>query len=113
MRLARSGLPVALIVGALILSAPSALAVDGSSDGDSGAAGPATTVDAAGTVRLSPHKAFPGSTVTVSTSACGKETYGKGESEVGASSTSCRVTGRASWWARSRCPRTPPRARTR
>ncbi|MEV7279353.1 sortase [Streptomyces sp. NPDC093111] len=82
MRLARSGLPVALIVGALALSAPSALAADGSADWDAAAAGAATTVDAAGTVRINPRKAFPGSTVTVSTTACGKETYGKGESEL-------------------------------
>ncbi|MEU7015215.1 sortase [Streptomyces sp. NPDC046385] len=83
MRLARGGLPVALVVLALALSTPSALAVDGSSDWDAGAAGPATTVDAAGTVRINPRRAFPGSTVTVTTTACGKETYGKGESEVG------------------------------
>ncbi|GAA2774863.1 hypothetical protein [Streptomyces showdoensis] len=72
MRLARHGLQIALVAGALALSAPAALAVAGEP-----AAGEST-----GSVRINPGKAYPGSTVTVSTSACGKETYGKGESEV-------------------------------
>ncbi|MFE5487344.1 sortase [Streptomyces sp. NPDC056527] len=83
MRLARSGLPVALIVVALTLPAQTALAVEGDSGSGNPAAGAAAPGEAAGTVRINPQKAFPGSTVTVSTSACGKETYGKGESEVG------------------------------
>ncbi|MFD7324168.1 sortase [Streptomyces sp. NPDC059875] len=66
MRLARTGLQVALIVGALTLAAPTALAAESSGD-----------------VHLTPQKATPGTTVTVSTTACGKETYGKGESEAG------------------------------
>ncbi|MEU9861238.1 sortase [Streptomyces sp. NPDC047971] len=83
MRLARRGLPVALIVIALTLPAPSALAVEGDPGAGDPAAGAAAAGEAAGTVRINPRKAFPGSTVTVSTTACGKETYGKGESEVG------------------------------
>ncbi|MET9666774.1 sortase [Streptomyces sp. NPDC006475] len=67
MRIARVGLKAALVVGALALSAPTAAAA-GESDGD---------------VRISPEKASPGTTVTVSTTACGKEVYGKGESEAG------------------------------
>ncbi|MFI8966379.1 sortase [Streptomyces sp. NPDC053493] len=73
MRLARTGPRLALILGALVLSAPTAVAV---------AAEPAAGA-AAGDVRINPGKAAPGSTVTVSTSACGEETYGKGESEAG------------------------------
>lgn len=73
MRLARHGLQIALVAGALALSAPTALAVAGEP-----AAGEST-----GAVRVTPERAFPGSTVTVSTTACGKETYGKGESEAG------------------------------
>ncbi|MCZ0982451.1 hypothetical protein O1L60_35875 [Streptomyces diastatochromogenes] len=56
--------------------------------------------------------ASPGTTVTVTTTACGKETYGKGSRRRAASSTSCRAAGRASWWASSRCRKAPP-ARTR
>ncbi|GEB54595.1 sortase [Streptomyces gardneri] len=63
MRFARTGLQLAL--AALILSASPAVAAP---DGD---------------VRVNPGKAAPGTTVTVSTTACGKETYGKGESEAG------------------------------
>ncbi|MER7952285.1 sortase [Streptomyces sp. NPDC096079] len=66
MRRARTGLQVGLIVGAVILSAPTALAAAGEPD-----------------VRISPLDAAPGTTVTVTTTACGKETYGKGESEAG------------------------------
>ncbi|WP_328940615.1 sortase [Streptomyces sp. NBC_00250] len=65
MRLARTGTQLALVLGALVLSAPSAVAAP------------------AGEVQVNPGKAAPGTTVTVSTTACGKETYGKGESEAG------------------------------
>ncbi|MER6100440.1 sortase [Streptomyces sp. NPDC001728] len=65
MRLARTGPQLALVLGALVLSAPSAVAAP------------------AGGVWVNPGKAAPGTTVTVSTTACGKETYGKGESEAG------------------------------
>ncbi|MFC9392429.1 sortase [Streptomyces sp. NPDC057027] len=64
MRRARTGLQVSLIVGAVVLSAPTALAAPGSPD-----------------VRITPMNASPGTTVTVTTTACGKETYGKGESD--------------------------------
>jgi hypothetical protein len=83
MRLARRGLPVALIAIALTLPAQTALAAEGDSGSQDPAAGAAAAGEASGTVRINPRKAFPGSTVTVSTTACGKETYGKGESEVG------------------------------
>ncbi|CAM5634053.1 hypothetical protein GCM10010222_35120 [Streptomyces tanashiensis] len=66
MRRARAGLQVTLIVGAVVLSAPTALAAAGEPD-----------------VRISPLNAAPGTTVTVTTTACGKETYGKGESDAG------------------------------
>ncbi|WP_314622596.1 sortase, partial [Streptomyces stackebrandtii] len=65
MRLARTGPQLALVLSALVLSASPAVAAP---DGD---------------VRVTPRKAAPGTTVTVSTTACGKETYGKGESEAG------------------------------
>ncbi|MFI9743595.1 sortase [Streptomyces sp. NPDC052494] len=65
MRLARTGPQLALVLSALVLSASPAAAAP---DGD---------------VRVTPGKAAPGTTVTVSTTACGKETYGKGESEAG------------------------------
>ncbi|MER5710400.1 sortase [Streptomyces sp. NPDC002122] len=65
MRLARTGPQLALVLSALVLSASPAAAAP---DGD---------------VRVNPGKAAPGTTVTVSTTACGKETYGKGESEAG------------------------------
>ncbi|MFD7965347.1 sortase [Streptomyces zaomyceticus] len=65
MRLARTGPQLALVLGALVLSAPAAAAAPG------------------GEVRVNPGKAAPGTTVTVSTTACGAETYGKGESEAG------------------------------
>ncbi|AVZ74236.1 sortase [Streptomyces lunaelactis] len=61
----RVGVGIGLVVGALVLSVPAAVAAD-----DSG-------------IRIRPGNASPGSTVTVSTTACGKETYGKGESEAG------------------------------
>ncbi|ATW51594.1 sortase [Streptomyces xantholiticus] len=66
MFIARAGLKVALVIGALALSAPAASAAEGEGD-----------------ISISPRNASPGSTVTVSTTACGKETYGKGESEAG------------------------------
>ncbi|MFJ3768879.1 sortase [Streptomyces sp. NPDC090082] len=66
MRRARTGLRISLIVGAVVLSAPTALAAPGEPD-----------------VRISPLNAAPGTTVTVTTTACGKETYGKGESAAG------------------------------
>ncbi|MEU7070149.1 sortase [Streptomyces narbonensis] len=65
MRLARTGPQLALVLSALVLSASPAVAAP---DGD---------------VWVNPGKAAPGTTVTVSTTACGKETYGKGESEAG------------------------------
>lgn len=65
MRLARTGPQLALVLGALVLSASPAVAAPG------------------GDVRVNPWKAAPGTTVTVSTTACGKETYGKGESVAG------------------------------
>ncbi|MFJ5773894.1 sortase [Streptomyces sp. NPDC093094] len=67
MRIARAGLRTALVVSALALSAPIAAAA-GEGDGD---------------VRISPEKASPGTTVTVTTTACGNEVYGKGESVAG------------------------------
>ncbi|MFE5631050.1 sortase [Streptomyces sp. NPDC056470] len=72
MRLARTGPVVALIIGALALTAPVASAAEGES----------TSSEASANVRITPGKVSPGTTVTVSTSACGKETYGKGESEL-------------------------------
>ncbi|MEU7038877.1 sortase [Streptomyces sp. NPDC046237] len=70
MRLARTGPALALIIGALTLSAPVASAAEGES----------AVGEAAANVRITPEKVSPGTTVTVSTSACGQETYGKGES---------------------------------
>ncbi|MFC9941519.1 sortase [Streptomyces pratensis] len=60
---------ICLAVGALALAAP----VAGAADAPSGEQ----------TIRIRPAKASPGSQVTVSTRACGKETYGKGTSEAG------------------------------
>ncbi|MGW2013653.1 sortase [Streptomyces sp. NPDC001927] len=65
MRLARTGSQLALVLTALALSAPSAVAAP------------------TGEAWVNPRKATPGSTVTVSTTACGTETYGKGESVAG------------------------------
>jgi hypothetical protein len=60
------GVGVGLVVGILALQSPAAAAA-----GDSG-------------VYIHPGQATPGSTVTVSTTACGPDvTYGKGQSEVG------------------------------
>ncbi|MEU2659322.1 sortase [Streptomyces sp. NPDC007325] len=65
MRLARTGAQLALALSTLALSAPSAMAAT------------------SGEVRVNPGLAAPGTTVTVTTTACGKETYGKGESVAG------------------------------
>ncbi|MFG3188932.1 sortase [Streptomyces omiyaensis] len=62
MRLARTGSQLALVLSALVLSAPSAAAAP------------------SGDVRVNPGLAAPGTTVTVTTTSCGTETYGKGES---------------------------------
>ncbi|MGV9688836.1 sortase [Streptomyces sp. NPDC003444] len=70
MRLARTGATAALIVGALVLPPSTALAAEGEAA-------------ATGDVRVTPGTASPGDTVTVTTTACGKETYGKGESVAG------------------------------
>jgi hypothetical protein len=70
MRNAHVGIGIGLILGALCLSAPVAVAA-GDAAGDSG-------------IDISPGNGSPGSTVTVETEACGPEvTYGKGESEAG------------------------------
>ncbi|MFF3323527.1 sortase [Streptomyces sp. NPDC002889] len=66
MRTKRVGAGIGLVLGALALSVPAAVAAD-----DAG-------------IDISPGNASPGSTVTVTTTACGEgETYGKGTSEVG------------------------------
>ncbi|GAA2918307.1 sortase [Kitasatospora cinereorecta] len=69
MRNTHIGAGICLAVGALALSAPAAAAA-GTPAGEQ-------------TIHIRPGKASPGSQVTVSTRACGKETYGKGISEVG------------------------------
>lgn len=69
MHIARAGLPAALIIGALALSSPAAVAA-GEDDRS---------------VSISEQRAMPGTTITVTTTACGKETYGKGESEAAGS----------------------------
>ncbi|MFD3652072.1 sortase [Streptomyces sp. NPDC058620] len=63
-----AGIGIGLVIGALGLSAPAAVAV-GSPASDSG-------------IHIRSGNGSPGSTVTVSTRACGSETYGKGTSEV-------------------------------
>jgi hypothetical protein len=64
------GIGIGLLLGALGLSVPAAVA----------AGGPASDAG----MHISPGNASPGSTVTVETMACGPEvTYGKGESEAG------------------------------
>lgn len=66
MRNTHVGVGIGLTVGALVLSVPAAVAAD---DSD---------------IHIRPGNASPGSTVTVSTTACGPEvTYGKGTSEAG------------------------------
>ncbi|MEU0134593.1 sortase [Streptomyces sp. NPDC006296] len=68
MRNTRIGAGICLAVGMLALATPAADAADPSAEQ---------------TVHISPKKAPPGSQVTVSTRACGKESYGKGTSEAG------------------------------
>ncbi|UYQ65577.1 sortase [Streptomyces peucetius] len=67
MRIARAGLPAALVLGALVLSFPAA----------------AAAAEDDGSISISEQRVAPGATVTVTTTACGDETYGKGESEAG------------------------------
>ncbi|WP_326659152.1 sortase [Streptomyces canus] len=69
MRIKCAGAGMGLVLGAVGLSCPAAAA----------ASGPASDSD----VHISTRHAVPGSTVRVSTTACGSETYGKGESEAG------------------------------
>lgn len=69
MRIKCAGAGIGLVLGAVGLSSPAAAAANGPT-GDRG-------------IHISPSHAAPGSTVTVSTRACGSETYGKGESEAG------------------------------
>ncbi|MEV2247374.1 sortase [Streptomyces sp. NPDC049970] len=68
MRNTRIGAGICLAVGSLALAAPVAAAADPAGEQ---------------TIRISPGYASPGTQVTVSTTACGKETYGKGTSEAG------------------------------
>ncbi|MEU1037299.1 sortase [Streptomyces sp. NPDC005907] len=69
MRIKCAGVGIGLVLGAVALSSPAAAAASGP-DGDPG-------------IHISSRNAAPGSTVRVSTTACGSETYGKGESEAG------------------------------
>ncbi|WP_299531456.1 sortase [uncultured Streptomyces sp.] len=62
----RIGVGICLAAGALALAAPAAAAADPTGDQ---------------TLRISPANAAPGTRITVTTRACGKETYGKGTSE--------------------------------
>lgn len=80
MRNTRIGAGICLAVGALALSAPPAVAADTPVAPATPAA--ATPAGEQG-IHISPGKASPGTQVTVSTRACGKETYGKGVSEAG------------------------------
>ncbi|MDQ0904849.1 hypothetical protein QFZ22_000834 [Streptomyces canus] len=64
-----AGAGIGLVLGAVGLSSPAAAAGSGPV-GDSG-------------IHISTRHAAPGSTVSVSTTACGSETYGKGEAEAG------------------------------
>ncbi|WP_371574225.1 sortase [Streptomyces sp. NBC_01314] len=66
---AGAGIGIGFLLGTVGLSSPAAAAANGPT-GDPG-------------MHISPSHATPGSTVTVSTTACGSETYGKGESEAG------------------------------
>ena len=66
---AGAGIGIGFLLGTVGLSSPAAAAANGPT-GDPG-------------MHISPSHAAPGSTVTVSTRACGSETYGKGESEAG------------------------------
>ncbi|KOU77797.1 sortase [Streptomyces sp. MMG1533] len=69
MRIKCAGAGIGLVLGAVGLSSPAAAAASGPAS-DSG-------------IHISTRHAAPGSTVSVSTTACGSETYGKGESEAG------------------------------
>ncbi|MDX3586196.1 sortase [Streptomyces europaeiscabiei] len=71
MRIKCAGLGIGLVLGAVGLSSPPAAAANGPTS-DPG-------------MHISPSHSAPGSTVTVSTTACGSEIYGKGESEAGGS----------------------------
>ncbi|MDQ1050474.1 sortase [Streptomyces sp. V4I2] len=71
MRIKCVGAGIGLVLGAVGLSSPAAVAASGPT-GDSN-------------IHISTRYAAPGSTVTVSTTACGSETYGKGEAEAGGS----------------------------
>lgn len=66
---AGAGIGIGFLLGTVGLSSPAAAAANGPT-GDPG-------------MHISPRHAAPGSTVTVSTRACGSEVYGKGESEAG------------------------------
>lgn len=66
---AGAGIGIGFVLGIVGLSSPAAAAANGPT-GDPN-------------MHISPRHAAPGSTVTVSTRACGSETYGKGESEAG------------------------------
>ncbi|MFF6780226.1 sortase [Streptomyces sp. NPDC012510] len=63
------GIGIGFVLGTVGLSSPAAAATN-EPTGDPG-------------MHISPSHATPGSTVTVSTRACGSEIYGKGESEAG------------------------------
>jgi hypothetical protein len=66
LRNTHAGIGIGLVIGALALQVPAAAAVGDSS------------------LRINPGSALPGSTVTVTTTACGPDvTYGKGESAAG------------------------------
>ncbi|MGW4103377.1 sortase [Streptomyces sp. NPDC004976] len=69
MRTKCAGVGIGLVLGAVALASPAAAATSG----------PASDPD----IRFSTRHAAPGATVSVSTTACGSETYGKGESEAG------------------------------
>ncbi|MCL6733492.1 sortase [Streptomyces neyagawaensis] len=66
---AGAGIGIGFVLGVVGLSSPAAAAANGPTDDPN--------------MHISPRHAAPGSTVTVSTRACGSETYGKGESEAG------------------------------
>ncbi|MFG2732829.1 sortase [Streptomyces canus] len=69
MRIKCAGAGIGLVLGAVGLSSPAAAAASGLTSGSD--------------IHISTRHATPGSTVRVSTTACGSETYGKGESEAG------------------------------
>ncbi|MER7775923.1 sortase [Streptomyces sp. NPDC096191] len=69
MRIKYVGAGIGLVLGAAGMSSPAAAAAIAPTGGSD--------------IHISPRHASPGSTVTVSTKACGSETYGKGESEAG------------------------------